>query len=153
VSYLLLVTRREWCAVIVLRSIRNTEIIYVVWCVLYGVLVLYGVYDCRCRMCGWVMRASTAFMTSGQFKRRWMILVDRKLHCFEDPFTLNAEKGVMDLSQVTSVVRMHAESFTVNTKGDSWLIKWDTSEAKNIQDSWKRKFFKSLPPHISASLS
>ena len=104
-------------------------------------------------MCGWILRASSAFMTSGQFKRRWMILVDKHLHCFEDPYTLNARKGVIDLMQVTSAVKNHADSVTLNTKNDSWLIKWDNSEAKNIQDIWKRKFLRSLPPHIAATLT
>lgn len=78
--------------------------------------------------------------------------MERKLHCFEDPYTLNVEKGVIDLASVTSAVKVCTDTITIITKNDSWTIKWDANEAKNIQDSWKRKFLKSLPPHIAATL-
>ena len=99
------------------------------------------------------MRASSSLIASGQYKRRWMILVDKKLHCFQDPYNLNVNKGVIDLSAATAVVKLHQDTMNIHTKHDAWTIKWDTSEAKNIQVLWKRKFLKALPPHISASLA
>jgi len=103
-------------------------------------------------MSGWILRASTSFMTPGQFKRRWMILVDRTLHCFEDPFTLNVPKGIMRLECVTVVEKQVNGTIIVSTENDRWVLRWDTSENKKVTDMWERKFWRALPPNVVESM-
>jgi hypothetical protein len=95
-------------------------------------------------MSGWVQRASTTFLHGGEFKRRWMILVNQKLLCFEDPYTLNVSKGVIDIDQIYHISLNKKDNSLVIQLGHDgkscWTIRWDESESQVLQDMWHRKF-------------
>jgi len=103
-------------------------------------------------MSGWVQRASSTFLHGGEFKRRWMILLNQKMLCFEDPYTLNDGKGEVFMNQITSVKYEKATGsihiqFGAGGK-NTWTIKWDQDEAHHLPSMWHRKFKRCLPAGI-----
>lgn len=103
-------------------------------------------------MSGWVQRASNAFMHSGELKRRWMVLMNQKLLCFEDPYTLHVSKGELDLRKMYSVAVNKADGSLEIRFGqegkNAWTIQWDEDEAEHIQEMWHRKFVRCVPRGI-----
>lgn len=103
-------------------------------------------------MCGWVLRASTAFMTRGQFKRRWMILADSSLMCFESPFTMENSKGILKFNDISAVEELNTQdglALKISCgSSEPWTIRWDEEEHKSTQQMWQRKFLNSLPRRI-----
>ena len=105
-------------------------------------------------MCGWVMRASQSLLTKGQLKRRWMILVDDTMYCYEDPFALDVCSGSLRLEKAGSVVHILIASASgtpgmrVHVKNESWTITWDPEEHPYIRRMWARKFIRALPETV-----
>lgn len=104
-------------------------------------------------MSGWVQRASTSFLHGGEFKRRWMILINQKLLCYEDPYTLNNSKGEVDMNRLYHVsVDKTTNSLVLQLgaggKEGLWTMKWDDGEADHLQAMWHRKFKRCVPVGI-----
>lgn len=100
---------------------------------------------------------SQSLLAKGQIKRRWMVLADNRLYCFEDQFTLDSPTGCLDLNKASSVVNIQiAETggagMRIHVKNESWTITWDQEESVYIQKMWARKFLRALPPSIVEKL-
>lgn len=89
-----------------------------------------------------------------------MILVDRMLLYYEDPYTLHTFKGALVLEDVVSVVnekRKDGPAIRLNCRQGSgqyvehWVIRWDESEPLYIQQMWDRKLRRCLPLHATYS--
>jgi hypothetical protein len=86
-----------------------------------------------------------------------MVLIDRMLLYYEDPFTLHTFKGALVLEDVSSVVREKRKdgpALRLNCRQGSsgayvehWTIRWDESEPLHIQQMWERKLRRCLPLH------
>jgi hypothetical protein len=105
-------------------------------------------------MCGWVWRASTYSLTKGQFKRRWMVLIDLTLSFFKDPFSLNDCKGSISCADVLDIVDEEDEEGAVvevyfGGKGagqageDCWTLRWDRLSPPYTRVMWRQKLLKS----------
>jgi len=100
-------------------------------------------------MCGWVYRASTFHLTKGQFKRRWMVLIDFKLSFYQDPFSLENLKGTLNCADVTAVEDENADDGSptlvmyYGAGDDFWTLKWDHTEPPYIRRMWREKILKS----------
>jgi hypothetical protein len=97
-------------------------------------------------------------MIARDFKRRWMVLVDRLLLYYEDQYTLHHFKGALVLEDVISIVqekRKDGPALRLNCRTqsagglDHWTIRWDTSEPLHIQQMWERKLRRCLPLHAT----
>ena len=87
-----------------------------------------------------------------------MVLVDRILIYYEDPYTLNIFKGALVLEDVVSIVREKRKDGPAirlncrpgsNSYNDHWTIRWDDSEPLYIQHMWERKLRRCLPLHAT----
>jgi hypothetical protein len=114
-------------------------------------------------MCGWVWRASTYSLTKGQFKRRWMILIDYTLSFYRDPFSLNECKGSISCADVLDIVDEEDEEGAVvevyygqqkatsgSGSGSSqqqaencWILRWDRLSPPFTRVMWRQKLLKS----------
>ena len=106
-------------------------------------------------MCGWVLRVSNSLLTKGQLKRRWMVLADERLYCYEDPFTLDSPLGVLPLSQTGSVVNIvviDIPAMRIHIKNESWTLTWDPAQPDYIRTMWIRKFLRALPDTVKDNL-
>jgi predicted nuclease of restriction endonuclease-like (RecB) superfamily len=67
-----------------------------------------------------VLRASSAFATKGQLKRRWMILnhEDGTFSCHEGPLSIHVDKGTLQMWKVNNIV---AENSSI---GDGKVLKF-----------------------------
>jgi hypothetical protein len=86
-----------------------------------------------------------------------MVLVDRMLLYYEDPYTLHTFKGALVLEDVVSIVQEKRKDgpalrLTCRSGGEShWTIRWDESEPLQIQQMWERKLRRCLPLHATFS--
>jgi hypothetical protein len=111
-------------------------------------------------MCGWVWRASTYSLTKGQFKRRWMVLIDLTLSFYKDPFSLNECKGTIHCADVLDIVDAEDEEGAVvevhyggqqqGGKGHGgegeescWVLRWDRLSPPYTRVMWRQKLLKS----------
>jgi hypothetical protein len=87
-----------------------------------------------------------------------MVLVDRMLLYYEDPFTLHTFKGALVLEDVVSLVREKRKdgpALRLNCRPgggayvENWTIRWDDSEPLHIQQMWERKLRRCLPLHAT----
>jgi hypothetical protein len=90
-------------------------------------------------------------MTKGQYKRRWMILCNDTLLCFESPFSLEVSKGILPLKDVSLVeTQISANKCTAykiffGTERESWSIRWDEDEPIYLRHMWERKIVRCFP--------
>jgi hypothetical protein len=83
-----------------------------------------------------------------------MVLVDRMLVYYEDPYTLNVFKGALVLEEVISIVREKRKDgpairLNCGSSSEHWTIRWDDSEPIHIQQMWERKLRRGLPLHAT----
>lgn len=102
-------------------------------------------------MCGWVWRASTYQLTKGQFKRRWMILIDFTLSFYKDSFHLNECKGIINCADIVDIEEEEDDEGNVitlyygnqtNQDMSSWSLRWDKLSPPYIRTMWKQKLLK-----------
>lgn len=90
----------------------------------------------------------TETMISSNFKNRYFVLVDRKLHYYGNQFSLHAVKHTINCADVTSIVASDykGEPVTrINYKDGYWLIKWNEGDTAEYRHEWNRKLFRSCP--------
>ena len=98
-------------------------------------------------MCGYMYRLSHSMMSSS-WKKRYFILVEKKLHYFEDPAELNSTKGHINCCNVTSIKRDKTKGidhFTIfyGSGKDKWDIRFVEEDTLDIVEMWKRKISRS----------
>ena len=94
-----------------------------------------------------MLRASTAFTTKGQLKRRWMILnhEDGTLSCHDGPFSIDVSKGVLEIWKVNEIL----EDTTSYQEGNVYRLlggvgNWTVCLIGDAPYAWRRRLMQHI---------
>lgn len=95
--------------------------------------------------------------TSMSFKRRYFVLHDHAVECFEDNFSLETPQHQIlpgELTEITEKVdKAGKQVLTLHTVTATWDLQWIEGDSSRDNHAWKRKFNFLLPKRAKNSIS
>lgn len=97
-------------------------------------------------MCGWMYKLSLGLQHS-KWVRRFLILVDFRLTCYESPLDIANEKGVILCDDVRRINydADYIEIYYGDGEKDFWALRSVEEESPQIQRMWLRKLLRCCP--------
>lgn len=108
-------------------------------------------------MCGWMYRLSHGIM-SATWKRRYVVLLEKRLLYFDDPAELNVLKGSIECAAITAIKEetikgVNHFSIFYGAGKEKWDIRFVEEDTPDIVAMWKRKISRSCSRLTSGGIN